>query len=107
MKSELEETFVIRLLSHNIPNHVRQYRFAPPRKWAFDFAWPEYKVAIEIEGGTWINGRHNRGKGFEMDCEKYNAATLLGWRVFRFTSTHLKTNYPILTLQSSLVIRVD
>ena len=64
----------------------REFRFHPRRLWRFDFAWPEPKIAAECEGGTWANGRHNRGAGFEADCEKYNAATLLGWRVLRFTS---------------------
>ena len=42
-------------------------------------------VAVEVEGGVWTGGRHTRGKGFEADCEKYNAATERGWRVLRVT----------------------
>jgi very-short-patch-repair endonuclease len=68
---------------------VREYLFARPRRWRFDFAHPCTMVAIEIEGGTWVNGRHTRGSGFEADCEKYNAAAILGWRVLRFTTTML------------------
>ena len=51
-----------------------------------DFAWPKDRVALEAEGGTWKNGRHNRGEGFANDCEKYNTAILKGWRVYRFTT---------------------
>lgn len=65
---------------------VREFKFHPDRKWRFDFAYPEEKVAIEVEGGIWSGGRHTRGTGFEGDCEKYNAAALAGWRVFRFTT---------------------
>ncbi len=72
----------------NMPK--RQHRFAPSRKWAFDFCWPERMVAVEIEGCTWQKGRHTSGKGYQADCEKYNAATLLGWRVLRYTGTDLK-----------------
>ena len=64
---------------------VPEFRFHPTRKWRFDFAYPEKKIAIEIEGGVWTGGAHTRGKHFESDCEKYNAATLLGWRALRFT----------------------
>ncbi len=62
-----------------------EYQFHPKRKWRFDSAWPEKMVAVEFEGGIWTNGRHTRGKGYENDCEKYNNALLLGWRVFRLT----------------------
>lgn len=47
-------------------------------------------VAVELEGGVWSGGRHTRGRGFIEDCDKYNAATGLGWAIFRFTSEHLK-----------------
>ncbi len=63
----------------------QEHRFHPVRRWRFDFAWPDLMVAIEAEGGTWTRGRHTRGKGFEDDCEKYNAATASGWHVIRFT----------------------
>jgi very-short-patch-repair endonuclease len=65
---------------------VREHRFAAPRKWKFDFAWPELMIAVEIEGGIWNEGRHTRGAGFAADVEKYNAAAMDGWRVLRYTS---------------------
>lgn len=67
-----------------------EYRFHKTRQWRFDFAWPNYTVAVEVEGGQWVNGRHQRGKGFEDDCEKYNEAVLDGWRVLRFTGDMVK-----------------
>ncbi len=71
-----------------LPEPDREYRFAAPRRWRFDFAWPGRMVAVEVEGGTWSDGRHSRGAGYEKDLEKYNEATLLGWRVLRVT-THM------------------
>lgn len=62
-----------------------EYRFYPPRRWRFDYAIIDLKVAIEIEGASWTQGRHTRGKGFIADMEKYNRATLEGWRVLRYT----------------------
>lgn len=71
------------------PKPEREYFFAKPRMWRFDFAWPNKKIAVEIEGGIWIKGRHNRPQGFINDIEKYNAAGKLGYRIFRFTPTEL------------------
>lgn len=64
----------------------RELVFAPPRRWRFDFSWPDQLIAVEIEGGSWVGGRHMRGKPFEGDCDKYNEAAALGWRIFRFTT---------------------
>jgi len=69
--------------------YQREYRFHPERKWQFDFALPERKIALEVEGGIWSSGRHTRGGGFDADCEKYNAAAMMGWRVLRITSVML------------------
>jgi len=69
----------------DLPKPEQEYMFCEGRKWRFDFAWPDKKIAVECEGGVWIQGRHNRGKGFIGDCHKYNSAVLLGWRVLRYT----------------------
>jgi very-short-patch-repair endonuclease len=66
---------------------ISEYRFHATRKWRFDYAWPEQKVALEIEGGVWTGGRHVRPKGYLRDIEKYNAAAVAGWRILRCTPT--------------------
>jgi len=63
-----------------------EHTFLKGRRFRFDFAWPQHMIAVEIEGGTWTQGRHVTGTGFAKDCEKYNLATLSGWRVYRFTT---------------------
>lgn len=59
--------------------------FGNSRSWRFDFACPRSRVAVEIEGGTRNKSRHTSYAGFAEDCEKYNAAALAGWCVFRLT----------------------
>jgi very-short-patch-repair endonuclease len=81
-----EELFSLHLRAAKLPTPVREYRFHPVRKFRFDFAYPEKKLAIEIDGATYSNGRHNRGKGYEADCFKMALALSLGWSVYRFTS---------------------
>jgi hypothetical protein len=63
-----------------LPKPEIEYRFHPDRKWRFDFAWPEQRVYLEVQGGIWISGGHSRGAGMKRDWEKFNAATVLGWR---------------------------
>ena len=85
-KSHLEEAFWLQLRVENLQGEFkREFRFCSHRKWRFDFANEFYRLGIEIEGGIWKFGHHNRGKGFEDDCEKYNHAALDDWTVFRFT----------------------
>lgn len=65
-----------------------EYIFHPTRKWRFDIAIPDKKIAIEYEGGVFGGGksRHTTGKGFTEDAEKYREAVKLNWKVLRYTS---------------------
>jgi len=88
MPSNLEKKVELILKSLRV-KYEREYRFHPDRKWRFDFALHGH-VAIEVEGGLWIRGRHNRGAGMIADIEKYNTATLMSWRVYRIHAGMLK-----------------
>jgi very-short-patch-repair endonuclease len=78
----------------------QEYRFDDERRWRFDFAWPEKRVALEVEGGAWVGGRHNRAAGFQADAEKYNAAAAAGWRVFRCVPPHYVSEVVVLIVQA-------
>lgn len=84
-ESRLENKFMNLILDGKLPVPEKEHRFDKTRRWRFDFAYPKIKLAIEIEGAVWTQGRHTRGIGFIKDCEKYNAATLQGWKVLRYT----------------------
>lgn len=71
---------------YDLPEPVAEHRFHPSRRWRFDFAWPERKVAVEIDGGVWIRGRHNHPTGYLADMEKLNAAAEAGWAVYRYAT---------------------
>ena len=76
---------------NSLPRPVTEYRFHVTRLWRFDWAWPEEKVALEVEGGAWTRGRHTRGKGFVNDIEKYNYGALEGWLILRCVPSELYT----------------
>lgn len=83
----------------------REWKFEPSRKWRFDFSWPDIKVAVEIEGGVYMHGRHTRGYGYESDCEKYNHAIQLGWKVLRYTPQMVEANPFQVITQIEMIIR--
>lgn len=107
-KSVLEEILADQITFAALPAPQREYRFAALsvglgpgirvrlalaglRDWRFDFAWPDRKLAIEVEGGIWAEGRHTRARGFTDDCIKYNEAQLLGWRILRVTAKMVRS----------------
>ena len=65
---------------------VKEHVFHWTRKWRFDYAIPELKVAVEIDGAVWNYGRHNRPEGYINDMEKLNTAASMGWLVLRITT---------------------
>ena len=96
---------------------VCELKFHKTRRWRFDLAFRLYakpvsenslselvnlKLAIEIDGGGFVQGRHGRGLGIEKDCEKYAEAMLLGWRVLRVTPRQVKTGQALQWIQALL-----
>lgn len=95
-REKWESLLAMHIRTWGLPDPEREFVFARPRQWRFDFAWPEWKVAVEVEGVLHgAGGRHQRAAGYERDAEKYNAAALEGWRVLRFTPKQVKSGYAI------------
>ena len=90
-----------------VPRPETEFPFAAHlgRRWRFDAAWPEYKVAFEKEGGVWKAGRHTRPSGFLKDVEKYNEAALLGWLLIRGTPDQLKKGQVVAWVLRALNVR--
>mgnify|MGYP006313071235 CR=1 FL=1 len=83
------------LAPNGAPPLVREFQFAKPRRYKFDFACVAHKVAIEIDGGQWMKfgGRH----ATDTDREKLNLAAWLGWRVLRYSPEMLdKSPYGVI-----------
>lgn len=94
-------------VAQGIPEPVAEYRFHPVRRWRFDFAFPEYKIALEVDGGIWVRGRHNRGAGMQADMEKFNTAAGMGWRVLRATPANLYSAATFMHIRLALALAVD
>jgi uncharacterized protein (UPF0128 family) len=85
------DLMVAMMMALGLPQPEREYRFHETRRWRFDYAFPDRKVALEVEGVTPSGGRHQRVKGYAADCEKYSVAAADGWRVIRATPRQLES----------------
>jgi hypothetical protein len=94
--------FFTLLKLNNIEVPTPEYKFHNTRKWRFDYCWIDKKIALEVEGGVWTNGRHTRGSGFIKDMEKYNNAALLGYRIIKCTPTSLMDKENIKLIENIL-----
>ena len=101
-RKKLEDRLLAQIIADGLPAPYREHKFHSARKWRVDFSWPRYNLLVEVEGGSWARGRHTRGAGFEHDCEKYNRATLDGWRVLRFTSGMITSGEAVRTIRQAI-----
>lgn len=115
--SKAEEMLALHLRAEGIPVE-REYRFGAIaaggagkglrdrlaksglRDWRFDFAFPGNRLAVEIEGGAWVGGRHTRGAGFAEDLRKYDAAMRLGWTIYRCSPEMVTSGRAIGTIKT-------
>lgn len=101
-ESMLEATFALHLRARRFPECVREYEFHPTRGWRFDFAWPNLKIAVEVEGEV-----HRIKNRFDGDLEKYAAALLMGWRVLRVGSAQVRSAVAIQWIANLLGHEID
>lgn len=80
----------------------RQWLFHDTRKFRFDFAYPAVKLAVEVDGGTWTQGRHTRGAGILADCEKSACAAILGWRVIHCVTNQVDSGEAAFWIEQAL-----
>ena len=108
VQSHASPLFFAMLDQARLPLPLTEYAFAAPeRRWRFDFAWPrDGYIALEIEGGVFVAGRHSRGAGMLKDMEKYNAATVRGWSELRVVPKQLCTTATIEMLRLAFSVRI-
>lgn len=85
---------------------VRELHFHPTRRWRFDYAFVDARLALEVQGGafktTGGRGRHTRGPGYREDLAKLNEAQLLGWRVLQVLPEDIRSGRALLLVQRAL-----
>lgn len=99
-----EFTFEQQCIADKLPAFEREYRFHVERKFRFDFAWPQFKVALEVDGGIFNGGAHSNPMNILRDMEKGNLATMDGWKVLHFTPSQVKCGMAIADIKRLLAV---
>jgi very-short-patch-repair endonuclease len=85
-----------------LPVPEMEKRFHPTRRWRADYIWFRHMLIVELDGGVYVQGRHSRGAGVEADCEKFNEAVVLGYRVMRVTPRHVRNGQAVAWIEKVL-----
>ena len=100
-KPRIEDVLADELEKYTGTRPEREFKFRSDRKWSFDLAYVDQRLAIEI------NGRHHLKHGaHRKDCEKINAAHAAGWTVLQYpaSSVTTKSRRPAIVEQISRVL---
>lgn len=104
-QSDLEHAFLFELRRNNLRGFVCEYPFKGfngQRRWRFDVAYEEEKVACEVMGGLFSNGKHSREAGFANDSRKSAEAQLMGWKVINVTPSMIKDGSAVALVKEAL-----
>ena len=89
-------------VANHLPTPILEYKFSPERRWRFDFAWEIHKVALEVQGGLFVRGGHNRGGYMIKEHEKRNAAAGMGWRILYCQPSEVLTTDMVKIIRKAL-----
>jgi hypothetical protein len=86
---------------------IKEFRFNLSRRWKADYFIIELNCLIEFEG---LGGKTKQGigghqtkLGYTSNCEKYNKASLMGFKLLRYTA--INTNQCVNDLEILLKIK--
>lgn len=100
-----ETTLLMQCRLAGLPPPLPQYPLIPARRFRFDLAWPAHRLAVEVDGGLYVGGRHSRGPGAEADMEKAALAIALGYRVLRVSPRHVRDGRALAWIEAALGAR--
>jgi very-short-patch-repair endonuclease len=101
-RSEAEVLMEAQLWKAGLMPFCAEHRFHSERRWRFDFAWPDNLVALEIDGGLYVNGGHNRGSKIIDEHDKLNEAAIMGWTVLRVDPKKVRSGEALQLIKRAL-----
>lgn len=99
-RTPIEDAMAKALREANINSFSRNCPFIQGRRYQADFWFPRLKLALEVDGGVWMNkSGHTSGSGYTSDRERDVEALLQGIITVRYTSDQVRSGYAIKTFQ--------
>lgn len=86
MKPPAQNKFFFMWVKGICPDAIEEYQFCPIRKFRADVFVPSLNVLIEYEGINSAKSGHTTMAGYTKDCDKYNLASLMGFKLLRYTA---------------------
>lgn len=106
-KSNLEQALLSQIRIVGLPMPEREFRAIPKRRFKWDFAYPDRKLLIEVQGGIWAGkygkqSGHTSGTGLNRDYEKNNLAVCHGYKVLYFTSNMIESGEAVSKIEEAM-----
>jgi very-short-patch-repair endonuclease len=114
MRSQYETQLERLIHLAGLPEPVLQFAFAKEygRLYRWDFAWTEFKLAVEVDGGRFM-GRGGSARtmsrtaplgyhGSVEDNRKRNLANLLGWTILVYSPEMIRSGEAVAELKLAL-----
>ena len=102
MPSSPEDLLAWQIKAAKLAVPERQYRYAPPRKLRSDFAFPDNRLLVEVQGGVFNRKAHGSITGILADIDRLNTATLTGWRLLRVTPAQVQSGEALALIEAAL-----
>lgn len=101
---DFEAVLAFQIQLSKLPPPARQLKFCPPRRFTADFAWPQFLLVVEVQGGIWRTGggAHSHPSNILRDVEKAQVALLAGWRIFPVTTDEVKNGQALELIELAL-----
>lgn len=95
--------FLQQLKLRGFPIPEAEVMFAKPRRWRWDFAYTDRKIAIEYQGGIFYSKQgHNSIKGLRRDYEKFTEGSLRGWVIILIDAETVRSGQAVLWVERAL-----
>lgn len=88
--SKIEEHLALHIRCDKLPAPTRQFRPFEDRKFRCDFAWPDLRLIVEVDGEV-----HRIAERFHADIEKHALLVLAGWTVLRVGGREVRSGLAI------------